>query len=94
MTTYFRLFIASLYPQYNKAIYLDSDIVVLHDVAELFNIDIGNNLVGAVPDDIIQKNEVFQEYVEKVVGVSSYKNYFNAGVLVMNLEELRNFHFE
>lgn len=94
MTTYFRLFIASLYTQYDKAIYLDSDIVVLRDIAELFNIDIGNNLVGAVPDDIIQKNEVFQEYVEKVVGVSSYKNYFNAGVLVMNLEELRNFHFE
>lgn len=94
MTTYFRLFIASLYTQYNKAIYLDSDIVVLRDIAELYNIDIGENLVGAVPDDIIQKNEVFQEYVEKVVGVSSYKNYFNAGVLVMNLEELRNYHFE
>lgn len=94
MTTYFRLFIASLYPQYNKAIYLDSDVVVLKDIADLYNIDIGNNLVGAVPDDIIQKNEVFQEYVEKVVGVSSYKNYFNAGVLVMNLEELRNYRFE
>lgn len=94
MTTYFRLFIASLYTQYNKAIYLDSDIVVLRDVAELYNINIGENLVGAVPDDIIQKNEVFQEYVEKVVGVSSYKNYFNAGVLVMNLEELRNYRFE
>lgn len=94
MTTYFRLFIASLYPQYNKAIYLDSDIVVLRDIAELYNIDLGDNLVGAVPDDIIQKNKVFQEYVEKVVGVSSYRNYFNAGVLVMNLEELRNYHFE
>lgn len=94
MTTYFRLFIASLYTQYNKAIYLDSDIVVLRDVAELYNINIGENLVGAVPDDIIQKNEVFQEYVEKVVGVSTYKNYFNAGVLVMNLEELRNYRFE
>lgn len=94
MTTYFRLFIASLYPQYNKAIYLDSDIVVLRDIAELYNIDLGDNLVGAVPDDIIQKNKVFQEYVEKVVGVSSYRNYFNAGVLVMNLEKLRNYHFE
>lgn len=94
MTTYFRLFITSLYPQYNKAIYLDSDIVVLRDIAELYNIDIGDNLVGAVPDDIIQKNKVFQEYVEKVVGVSNYRNYFNAGVLIMNLEELRNYRFE
>lgn len=55
MTTYFRLFISNLYPQYNKAIYLDSDIVLLSDIAELYNIDIGDNLLGAVPDDIIQK---------------------------------------
>ena len=63
MTTYFRLFISNLYPQYNKAIYLDSDIVLLTDVAELYMQDIGDNLVGAVADDIIQQNEVFQEYV-------------------------------
>ena len=94
MTTYFRLFISNLYPQYNKAIYLDSDIVLLADIAELYNIDIGTNLVGAVPDDIIQKNKVFQEYVEKVVGVASYKTYFNAGMLVMNLDELRRFKFQ
>ena len=94
MTTYFRLFISNLYPQYNKAIYLDCDIVLLKDIAELYNIDIGDNLLGAVPDDIIQKNEVFQEYVEKVVGVASYKTYFNAGMLVMNLDELRKFQFQ
>lgn len=94
MTTYFRLFISNLYPQYNKAIYLDSDVVLLVDVAELYNEDIGDNLVGAVQDDIIQQNEVFQEYVEKVVGVSSYKTYFNAGILVMNLDELRKTNFE
>ena len=56
MTTYFRLFISNLYPQYNKAIYLDSDIVLLTDVAELYMQDIGDNLVGAVADDIIQQN--------------------------------------
>lgn len=94
MTTYFRLFISNLYPQYNKAIYLDCDIVLLTDIAELYNIDIGTSLVGAVPDDIIQKNEVFQEYVEKVVGMASYKTYFNAGMLVMNLDELRKFKFQ
>ena len=94
MTTYFRLFISNLYPQYNKAIYLDSDIVLLTDVAELYMQDIGDNLVGAVPDDIIQQNEVYQEYVEKVVGVASYKNYFNAGMLIMNLDELRKHNFQ
>lgn len=93
-TTYFRLFIANLYPQYNKAIYLDSDIVVLGDIAELYNQDIGDNLIAAAPDDVIQTIKVFQEYAEKVVGVADYRNYFNAGILLMNLDEFRRFDFQ
>ena len=93
-TTYFRLFIPNLYPQYDKALYLDSDIVLLKDVYELYNIDMGDNLVAAAPDDVIQTFHVFQEYVEKVVGVADYNNYFNAGVLLMNLDELRKFSFQ
>lgn len=93
-TTYFRLFLPELYPQYNKALYLDSDIVVLGDISELFNTDMGTNLIAAAPDDIIQCNKVFQDYAELVVGVDSYKNYFNAGVLLMNLDQLRKFKFQ
>ena len=93
-TTYFRLFIPDLYPQYDKVLYLDVDIVALSDVANLYNINMGDNLVAAAPDDVIQTIEVFQEYVEKVVGVADYREYFNAGVLVMNLDELRKFNFQ
>lgn len=93
-TTYFRLFIPELYPQYDKVLYLDSDIVILSDIAELYNIDMEDNLVAAAPDDVIQTIEVFQEYAEKVVGVADYRNYFNAGILVMNLDELRKFNFQ
>ena len=93
-TTYFRMFIPELYPQYDKALYLDSDIVLLADVADLYNIDMGDNLVAGVPDGAVQNIEIFQEYVEKVIGVSNYKNYFNAGILLMNLEELRKFKFQ
>lgn len=63
-------------------------------MAELYNIDIADNLVGAVPDEIVGFTPIFREYVEKVVGVSTYKHYFNAGVLIMNLKELRNFNFQ
>lgn len=93
-TTYFRLFIPNLYPQYDKALYLDSDIVILDDIAKLYNIDMGDNLVAAAPDDVIQFNPVFQTYVEKVVGVADYRRYFNAGVLLMNLHQLRRFKFQ
>ncbi|MCI8617043.1 MAG: glycosyltransferase family 8 protein [Clostridia bacterium] len=93
-TTYFRLFLPELYPQYDKVLYLDSDIIVLGDISELYNTDMGTNLVAAAPDDIIQTTKVFQDYAELVVGVARYQHYFNAGVLLMNLDELRKFKFQ
>lgn len=93
-TTYFRLFIPDLYTQYDKVLYLDSDIVIREDVANLYNIDLGNNLVAGAPDEAVNAIKEFREYVEKVVGVASYNNYFNAGVLLMNLKELREFKFK
>lgn len=93
-TTYFRLFLPELYPQYDKVLYLDSDIIVVGDISELYNTDMDTNLVAAAPDDIIQYNKVFQDYAELVVGVAKYQHYFNAGVLLMNLDELRKFKFQ
>ena len=92
--TYFRLFIPTLFPEYNKAIYIDADTVVLDDVAKLYNIDIGDNLIGGVTDGVINSIDIFKDYVEKVVGVSDWHNYFNAGLILMNLKELRNAEFK
>lgn len=93
-TTYYRLLIPDLYPEYDKVLYLDSDIIVLKNIADLYNVDMKDNLLAAAPDDVIQTIEVYRNYAEKVVGVSDYHNYFNAGILVMNLKELRNFNFK
>ena len=92
-TTYYRLFIPTMFPQYNKALYLDSDIVILSDVANLFNTNIGKNLVGAIPDESVQIVPEFYKYVENFLGVERI-NYFNAGILVMNLDEMRKQNFE
>ena len=92
--TYFRLFIPDLYPQYDKAIYLDSDTIVLGDISDFYNIDLEDNLLGAISDASVRNTPDFIEYVERVIGMSTYKNYFNAGVMIMNLDEMRKFHFE
>lgn len=92
-TTYYRLFIPNMYPDLDKALYLDSDIIVTGDIAELYNTDLENNLVGAVPDMAVQNTPVFIDYVENALGVQAPK-YFNAGILLMNLKEMRNWNFE
>ena len=87
-TTYYRFFIAELFPEYDKALYLDCDIVVNGDIGELYSIRLGNNLVGAIVEEVMQKVDVFGTYVEKVLEIPR-EVYFNAGVLVMNLDEIR-----
>ena len=91
-TIYFRLFIAAMFPEYDKAIYLDSDTVVLADIADLYQIDLGNNLIGAVPDPFIAANQKTAIYAREAVGVAANK-YVNSGVLLMNLKAMRAEHF-
>ena len=93
-STYFRLFLPNLYPQYDKILYLDSDLVLLDDVAKLYNINIKNALIGATTEETVSLTPELRDYAERIIGVSYYKHYFNAGVLLMNLKELREFGFQ
>ena len=93
-TTYYRLFIPNLYPQYEKVLYLDCDIVVLGDISKLYNVDLEDNLIGAAHCEVMGLFKEFSEYAEKVVGMKSYKDYINAGILLMNLSEMRKIDFQ
>ena len=87
-TTYYRLFIAEMYPELDKALYIDSDTIINGDVAPLYETELGTNLVGACHEQaMVQVNE-YGEYVEYVLGISRY-NYFNAGVMVINCKLFR-----
>jgi lipopolysaccharide biosynthesis glycosyltransferase len=92
--TYYRLFIPTLYPQFDKALYLDPDIVVRGDISKLFNINIGNNLVGATTDEFVINYEKVHDYITKGLGINKLRDYFNAGILIMNLKEMRRQNFE
>lgn len=86
--TYYRLFIPILFPDLDKVLYLDSDIVVLDDISKLYNVNLGNNLVGACRDEVLSFNAAFRQYADITVGVHHMK-YFNAGILLMNLDQFR-----
>lgn len=88
LTIYFRLFIPVMFPQYDKGIYIDSDVVLLGDLAELFDIDTGDNLIGACSDRSVVDVPQLANYMENAVGVDKYE-YINSGVLLMNLKKLR-----
>ena len=93
-TTYYRILIPELYPEYEKALYLDCDIVILDDIAKLYNQNVNNYLIGAVKERWFRIYEEFRIYGKKVIGLKNATNYINAGVMLMNLKEIRNFNFK
>ncbi|MCM1512669.1 MAG: glycosyltransferase family 8 protein [Oxalobacter formigenes] len=76
---YYRLFIPDLIPGEDKVIYLDCDIVVLHSLAELYDMDIGNDYILGVRDIDSHGNR-------RRMGT---KRYINSGVLLMNSKKMR-----
>lgn len=92
--TYFRLIIPELMEDYDKALYLDGDMVANVDVAELYAVDVDNFLLAASTDcDSIgcyhRPLPELKQYRDNVLKLKCPDQYFCAGALVMNLKELR-----
>lgn len=88
LATYYRLFIQSLFPQYDKILYLDCDIVVLGDISKLYEIDLEGNTIGGVVEQFILRTPEFSKYTKEAVGVDAC-NYINAGIMIMDLAKFR-----
>lgn len=88
LTIYFRLFIPVMFPEYDKAIYLDSDIVVPGDISELYRTELSGNLIAAAPDHSVVDVPPLARYIECAVGIDKHY-YINSGVLLMNLKRMR-----
>lgn len=93
LTIYFRLFIPTLFPEYDKGIYIDSDVVVPGDISRMYETKLGDNLIGACRDYSIQNIPELCRYMDKGVGVGREK-YINSGVLLMNMKRLREVKIE
>lgn len=87
--TYFRLFIPLAIRGYDKIIYLDSDIIVNHDITELYDIDLDGHPAAFVRDvqvGILKKHNL-------QIGNLDYKKCFNAGVMVMDVPRFEEGHY-
>lgn len=88
LTIYFRLFIPTLFPQYDKGIYIDSDVIVQGDLADLYDTELNDKYLAACTDLSVQEVPLLCRYMEQAVGVPR-RQYINSGVLLMNLRLLR-----
>lgn len=88
LTIFLRLFIPAMFPEYDKGIYLDSDIVVPGDISKMYEVDLGADLIGACHDYSVMGVPELVGYIRDAVGVDP-GTYVNSGILLMNLKALR-----
>ena len=87
-----RIFIPHFIPQrYEKIIYLDVDMVLMRDISELWNVDLGDHMMAAVMDPRLKvfSNEWGGVLNYKELGFAPDTKYFNTGPLVINTKKWR-----
>ena len=72
----------------DKVLYLDGDIIIQHDLSDLFSTDIGMFYVAAV-DDMGDKVENNISSLASRIGMQG-NSYFNSGVMLLNLKKIRD----
>lgn len=79
-----RLYIPELLKNEKKALYMDIDMTVLGDLNDLYRMNLENHSIGAIPD-----SPGDQKLSKERLSLPEEKIYFNAGIMLMNLEKLR-----
>lgn len=85
---FYRFFVPLLFPLYEKAVYIDSDTILRGDIGELFDMEMNDNIVLAMPDPKVANIPEFKDYVEKALNVPA-EEYVNDGVMLMDLKKMR-----
>jgi lipopolysaccharide biosynthesis glycosyltransferase len=85
LATYYRLFFPIIISDNIKTLlYIDVDTLVLGNLKQLYQSDIGNFVIGAVMEaEMPPRPEI---------GILNIENYFNAGILLIDLEKWRKQH--
>ncbi|MCM1153926.1 MAG: glycosyltransferase family 8 protein [Roseburia sp.] len=84
-----RLFLCRYIPEERKRVlYLDCDIIVNGSIEELESLPFGQNYVAAVPELYMPVDK------KKRIGLNASETYYNAGVLLINLELWRSMDLE
>jgi lipopolysaccharide biosynthesis glycosyltransferase len=92
--TYNRLLTVDYLKNYHKYIYLDCDIILISDIAELYRQNMDGYLLGAIPDPVDagwsnNTNLDTKAYIQNVIGLENTFEYFNGGVLIINIDEFK-----
>jgi len=85
---YYRLLAANLVPEYDRVLYSDVDIIYRMDLWDIFNIEMGNNVVAAVHANGIASDMNNSHYIRSI-GLDPV-SYVVSGFMLMDLRKMRD----
>jgi lipopolysaccharide biosynthesis glycosyltransferase len=83
--TWYRIFLPELLPDVDRVLYLDGDVIATDSIEPLWELDLGPYWIGAVTN-------VFEPwFLHRIqdLGLPGPESYFNAGVVMLNLDAMR-----
>lgn len=84
LNMYSRFLIPEIKPNLSKVIYLDVDIILIDDIKKLYDIDLENNIIGAVHgEQSIVSTSSFKKHLQEL-NISDTHWYFGSGVLLID----------
>ncbi len=86
IATYFRFILPLILDNVDKLFYIDADIICLQNADNFFNINLNDNIIGAVPD-----LPWMNAKRNKALNLRNHI-YFNAGMLIINIAKWNNFN--
>lgn len=85
-----RCLISDLFPEeHGNIVYLDIDTFVCRDLAELYDLDLGDNVLAAVPEERRETGTLHDPIWTNGLLDGRAEYYCNSGVLVMNVDAFR-----
>lgn len=101
--SFYCVLLQTLLPEYEKCICIDCDVIVRNDIAELYDVDVDGFLIGAVHDidgigncygELANGNPAASmqgrsDYMTNTMGLEKVEDYFQSGVMLLNLKEWR-----
>lgn len=82
---FYRLLVSEFLPEtVDRALYMDTDIIVDGEIINLYNIDLKNNYIAACLD-----TEVSDLFDNSRIGIDNANIYFNSGVVLFDIQRIR-----
>lgn len=82
---WYRVVLPGLLPDVQRALWLDSDVIALGSLRELWDLDLGGLPLAACPNAVMFS---FRDVIE-AIGIADREKYFNSGVMLMDLARMR-----